>query len=110
MVSHQRVTEADARDVVEIMKAALIDAYTDEFGVIDFSRATGMSMSKQVLSLWPPRPRSLLALWFTPSWCVFAGEGLCRSSEPGRRPALLGNVFHEGADSEPSPTKCEAQS
>lgn len=51
MVSHQRVTEADARDVVEIMKAALIDAYTDEFGVIDFSRANGMSMSKQVLSL-----------------------------------------------------------
>ena len=44
----QEVSKDDAEDVVEIMKSALLDACTDEFGVVDFSRAAGMSMAKQV--------------------------------------------------------------
>lgn len=42
------MTREDAEDVVAIMKEALLEAYTDEFGVVDFSRAGGMSMAKQV--------------------------------------------------------------
>lgn len=44
----QKVTKSDAEDVVAIMKEALMEAYTDEFGVVDFTRAGGMSMAKQV--------------------------------------------------------------
>ncbi len=38
----------DAEDVVELMKMSLFDVCTDEFGLVDFSRNTGMSMGKQV--------------------------------------------------------------
>jgi len=47
-VALQSVTKEDAEDVVSIMKEALMEAYTDEFGVVDFTRAGGMSMAKQV--------------------------------------------------------------
>ena len=39
-------TEADALDVVDIMKATLYDEFVDETGVLDFRRAGGKS--KQV--------------------------------------------------------------
>ena len=69
----QEVTREDAEDVVAVMKEALLEAYTDEFGVVDFSRAGGMSMAKQVraLRVWHHRgaaaagraPHMLLGRW-----------------------------------------------
>ena len=43
VVTHQHATE-----VVEVLKASLFDAMTDEFGNIDFSRSSGLSKAKQV--------------------------------------------------------------
>lgn len=48
MELREHVTKGDAEDVVAIMKDALMEAYTDEYGVVDFTRAGGMSMAKQV--------------------------------------------------------------
>jgi hypothetical protein len=42
------VTSQDAEDVVELLKQSLFDVCTDEFGLVDFSRNSGMSMGKQV--------------------------------------------------------------
>ncbi|KYQ93477.1 MCM family protein [Tieghemostelium lacteum] len=39
------VTKEDALDIIEIMKDALFDSFEDEYGNIDFRRATGMSKS-----------------------------------------------------------------
>eukprot|EP01138_Halocafeteria_seosinensis_P007963 gb/GECG01008136.1/.p1 GENE.gb/GECG01008136.1/~~gb/GECG01008136.1/.p1 ORF type:complete len:855 (+),score=103.16 gb/GECG01008136.1/:1-2565(+) len=45
------VTVQHAKDVVGLLKEALVDAATDEYGVVDFSRnCSGMSMGKQVKS------------------------------------------------------------
>lgn len=42
------VTENDAKEVIEIMKESLFDVATDEFGMVDFSRSSGMSRSKLI--------------------------------------------------------------
>lgn len=42
------VTRQHATEVVEVLKASLFDAMTDEFGNIDFSRSSGLSKAKQV--------------------------------------------------------------
>ena len=39
---------SDAVDVIEIMREALIDACTDEFGVVDLTMKAGLSRSKQM--------------------------------------------------------------
>jgi len=41
------VTEEDALDVIEIMKESLFETFEDEYGFVDFRRATGMSKGKQ---------------------------------------------------------------
>lgn len=45
------VTREDAQDVVDIMKESLYDVCTDELGMVDFARTTGMSRSKQLKQL-----------------------------------------------------------
>lgn len=40
------VTEADAADVIEIMRESMLETLTDETGHIDLGRSTGMSRSK----------------------------------------------------------------
>ncbi|CAK9114454.1 DNA helicase MCM8 (Minichromosome maintenance 8) [Durusdinium trenchii] len=40
------VTAADARDIVSMMRESLLDAYTDEAGIVDYQRSGGMSMNK----------------------------------------------------------------
>lgn len=40
------VTRQDARDVIEIMRESMIEALTDETGVLDLGRASGMSRHK----------------------------------------------------------------
>ena len=43
---HEVVSEQDARDVVEIMKFSMYDAFSDEFGQVDFQRSqNGAGMS-----------------------------------------------------------------
>jgi len=42
----QNVTADDAKDIVSLMREALMDAYTDESGTVDFSRSKGMSKTK----------------------------------------------------------------
>ena len=42
------VLASDAVDVIEIMREALIDACTDEFGVVDLTMKAGLSRSKQM--------------------------------------------------------------
>uniref|UniRef100_A0A7S2ZNK1 DNA helicase n=1 Tax=Rhodosorus marinus TaxID=101924 RepID=A0A7S2ZNK1_9RHOD len=44
----QIATENDALDVIEILKASLVDTFSDEHGRIDFTRASGMSRTKEV--------------------------------------------------------------
>ena len=47
---HEVVSEQDARDVVEIMKFSMYDAFSDEFGQVDFQRSqngAGMSCRSQ---------------------------------------------------------------
>ncbi|CAF3364063.1 unnamed protein product [Rotaria sp. Silwood1] len=47
----EECTKADALDVVQIMKASMIDTYTDENGQLDFSRlqhGSGMSRASEV--------------------------------------------------------------
>lgn len=39
------VTAEDARDVIEIMRESMIETLTDEMGVVDLGRASGMSRS-----------------------------------------------------------------
>jgi DNA helicase MCM8 len=41
------VTESDAADVVELMKASLYQTFEDQYGNIDFKRSSGMSNVKQ---------------------------------------------------------------
>jgi len=43
----EHITEADAIEVVQIMKESLFETFEDEYGFVDFRRATGMSKSKQ---------------------------------------------------------------
>ena len=43
-----RVTKRDALEVIALMKETLVDMCTDEFGVVDFRRNSGMSRSKKV--------------------------------------------------------------
>lgn len=45
------VTESDARDVADLLQEALLDANTNETGVLDTGRRGGMSMAKQVKAL-----------------------------------------------------------
>lgn len=45
------VTEADAEDIVSLMQESLLDAFTDDTGVIDLQRSGGMSMAKLCKSL-----------------------------------------------------------
>ncbi|GBG26988.1 DNA replication licensing factor, putative [Hondaea fermentalgiana] len=40
------VTEADAEDIVSLMQESLLDAFTDDSGVVDLQRSGGMSMAK----------------------------------------------------------------
>ena len=42
------VLESDAEDVIEIMREALIDACTDESGIVDFTMRAGLSRSKRI--------------------------------------------------------------
>lgn len=42
------VTRQDAEDVVDMLKESLFEAVTDDFGVVDFSKTSGMSMGRQV--------------------------------------------------------------
>jgi len=42
------VTQEDAEDVVELMKESLYDLFTDDQGVVVFSRSTGVSNPKQL--------------------------------------------------------------
>ena len=42
------VTEADAGDVVFLMKQSLYDLFRDDLGQVDLSKSRGMSKSKQV--------------------------------------------------------------
>jgi len=44
----ETVTAEDALDVVDIMRESLYDLFSDEFGHVDFTRAGGLSKSKQV--------------------------------------------------------------
>ena len=41
------VTEADANEVVELMKESLYQTFEDQFGNLDFKRSSGMSNAKQ---------------------------------------------------------------
>lgn len=43
-----KVTKRDALEVIALMKETLVDMCTDEFGVVDFRRNSGMSRSKKV--------------------------------------------------------------
>ena len=43
-----QVTKQDALEVIALMKETLVDMCTDEFGVVDFRRNSGMSRSKKV--------------------------------------------------------------
>jgi len=40
------VTENDAKDIVSLLRESLLDAYTDDAGVVDLQRSSGMSMGK----------------------------------------------------------------
>jgi len=40
------VTEADAKDIVSLLRDSLLDAFTDDAGVVDLQRSSGMSMGK----------------------------------------------------------------
>jgi len=40
------VTENDAKEIVSLMRDSLLDAFTDDIGVVDYQRSAGMSMSK----------------------------------------------------------------
>jgi len=42
------VTKRDALEVIALMKETLVDMCTDEFGVVDFRRNSGMSRSKKI--------------------------------------------------------------
>lgn len=47
----EQCTESDALEVVQIMRASMIDTYTDENGQLDFTRShhgSGMSRSSEV--------------------------------------------------------------
>lgn len=46
----ETVTAQDANDVIEIMKESLCELFSDEHGMIDLTRGSGMSKSKQVKS------------------------------------------------------------
>ncbi|CAF3372360.1 unnamed protein product [Rotaria socialis] len=50
----EECTELDALDVVQIMRASMLDTYTDENGQLDFSRlqhGSGMSRASEVKKL-----------------------------------------------------------
>ena len=42
------VSVEDAKDIIEIMKESLFEVLSDEMGMVDFQRTTGMSKTKQV--------------------------------------------------------------
>merc|ERR1711969_41859 len=44
----QVVTESDALDVVEVMRASIYDVMVDEVGRVDFKRSKGASMPKML--------------------------------------------------------------
>ena len=47
----EEATEADASDVIEIMKFSMLHTFSDEFGMLDFQRSqngSGMSQRSQV--------------------------------------------------------------
>ena len=52
------VTAADAEDVIEIMRESLLDACTDDFGIVDFGMAGGMSKAKQIKTFMSALNRS----------------------------------------------------
>ena len=47
----EEVTEQDAHDVADLWHESLLDAFTNEVGVIDVGRRGGVSLSKQVKAL-----------------------------------------------------------
>jgi DNA helicase MCM8 len=48
MVLSPIITKEHAQDVIEIMKESLYERFEDEFGQLDFRRATGSSRSKDM--------------------------------------------------------------
>lgn len=42
------VSVEDAKDIIDIMKESLFEVLSDEMGMVDFQRTTGMSKTKQV--------------------------------------------------------------
>ena len=51
MELREEVTEQDANEVVQLLQESMLDVYTDETGILDFSRKGGMSLAKQMKAM-----------------------------------------------------------